>query len=151
MTKVVKEYLIKALSGGQFVSGQTLGEELNIVLDNTTNQQNFLETVGFTVLNILFDPEFDLISRNNNVLLSTDEVETDTQFLLYPNPTSEVIHIDKPDNVEVLDIKIYNTLGQLINQLPWNATLNTTSWSTGLLFIQFETNRGVITKSVLKN
>jgi BirA family biotin operon repressor/biotin-[acetyl-CoA-carboxylase] ligase len=30
MTKVVKEHLIKALSGGQFVSGQTLGEELKI-------------------------------------------------------------------------------------------------------------------------
>ncbi|WP_159821660.1 bifunctional biotin--[acetyl-CoA-carboxylase] ligase/biotin operon repressor BirA [Colwellia sp. 20A7] len=30
MTKVVKEHLIKALSGGDFVSGQALGEELNI-------------------------------------------------------------------------------------------------------------------------
>lgn len=129
----------------------TLGEELDVVLDNTTNQENFMETVGFTVQNILFDPEFDLISNNNNVLLSTDEPETDDQLVLYPNPTSEVLYIEKPDRIEVLEIKIYNTLGQLINQLPWNSSLNTSSWSTGLLFIQFETSQGVITKSVLKN
>lgn len=129
----------------------TLGEELDLVLDNTTNEQNFLQTVGFTVQTILFDPESDLISNNNNVVLSTEDLEINDQLVLYPNPTSEVLYIEKPDGVEISELKIYNTLGQLINQLPWNATIDTTSWSTGLLFIQFETSAGVITKSVLKN
>lgn len=129
----------------------TLGEELNIVLNNTSNQQNFLETVGFTIQDIQFDPEFDLISSNNSVLLGIDEYDLNQQMLLYPNPASGILMIDKPDSIEVFDIKIYNTLGQLINQLPWNSTINISTWSTGLLIIQFETNQGIITKSVLKN
>ena len=128
----------------------TLGEELDIVLDNTSNQQSFLEPVGFTVQSILFDPESDLISRDNSVLLSTDEFELDTDVLVYPNPTSEVLHIIKPDVLTISEIAIYNTLGQLIDQLPWHPSMDTSSWSSGLFFVQFQTNNGVITKSVLK-
>ncbi|WP_298753805.1 M1 family aminopeptidase [uncultured Psychroserpens sp.] len=129
----------------------TLGEQMNLVLDNTTNQQSFLETVNFTVQTVLFDPESDLISANNNVLLSTDELDINPELFVYPNPTSEVLHIEKPQATEVSEIRIYNTLGQLINQLPWSSTLDTSYWSSGLLFVQFQTNEGIITKSVLKN
>ncbi|MEH6534766.1 MAG: M1 family aminopeptidase [Psychroserpens sp.] len=128
----------------------TLGEQMDIVLDNTQNQENFLELVGFTVNDILFDPESDIISANNNVLLSTDEFDINNQLIVYPNPTYEVLHIEKPDALTISEIKIYNTLGQLINRLTWNSTIDTSSWSSGLLFIQFQTNDGVITKSVLK-
>ncbi|WP_298893425.1 M1 family aminopeptidase [uncultured Psychroserpens sp.] len=129
----------------------TLGEQMDLVLDNTTNQQSFLETVNFTVQTVLFDPESDLISANNNVLLSTDEFDINPELFVYPNPTSEVLHIEKPQATEVSEIRIYNTLGQLINQLPWSSTLDTSYWSSGLLFVQFQTNEGIITKSVLKN
>ncbi|MCD2258115.1 M1 family aminopeptidase [Psychroserpens luteolus] len=129
----------------------TFGEQMDLVLDNTTNGQSFLETVNFTVQTVLFDPESDLISANNNVLLSTDEFDINTELIVYPNPTSEVLHIEKPQATEVSEIRIYNTLGQLINQLPWSSTLDTSYWSSGLLFVQFQTNKGVITKSVLKN
>ncbi|WP_299337877.1 M1 family aminopeptidase [uncultured Psychroserpens sp.] len=128
----------------------TLGQQLDIILDNTTNQQTFLESVGFDILAITFDPESDLISANNTVTLSTEEFEIDNQLLLYPNPTSDLLHIEKPDTIDISEIKIYNTLGQLIDRLQWNSSLDTSSWSTGLLFVQFQTNRGVITKSVLK-
>ena len=128
----------------------TIGQEMDIVLDHTQNQQNFIEPVGFEINNIVFDPEADLISANNNVLLSTDDVELNNQLIVYPNPTSEILNIEKPDALDISEIKVYNTLGQLISQLPFNSAIDTSSFSSGLLFIQFQTNDGVITKSVLK-
>lgn len=128
----------------------TIGQEVDIVLDHTQNQQNFIESVGFEINNIVFDPEADLISANNNVLLSTDDFELNNQLIVYPNPTSEILNIEKPDALDILEIKVYNTLGQLISQLPFNSAIDTSSFSSGLLFIQFQTKDGVITKSVLK-
>ncbi|MDG5490579.1 M1 family aminopeptidase [Psychroserpens sp. SPM9] len=128
----------------------TLGQEQNIVLDHTQNQESFLETIDFTVNSIVFDPESDLISANNNVLLSTDEPELHQQLVVYPNPTSEVLNVEKPEGLEISEVRIYNTLGQLVNQHAWNSTIDTSSWATGLFFIQFQTSDRVITKSVLK-
>ncbi|WP_460220528.1 M1 family aminopeptidase [Psychroserpens sp. MEBiC05023] len=127
----------------------SLGEEQDIILDHTFNNQNFIETIAFTVQDILFDPESDLISANNEVL-STIEFENSRPLTVYPNPVSEVLHIEKPDAMSISEIRVYNTLGQLITQFPFSEFLHTTSWSQGLFFVQFQTNEGTITKSVLK-
>ncbi|WP_040280647.1 M1 family aminopeptidase [Psychroserpens damuponensis] len=128
----------------------SLGETLNLVLDNTTNGQYFLETVNFNVQNIIFDPESDLISRNNNVLLSIDDLAIKNALLIYPNPTTEILFIDKPSSLDISEVKIFNTLGQLVNQSQFSTTLDTTTWTSGMFFIQFQTKDGVITKTVLK-
>nr|WP_321221189.1 M1 family aminopeptidase [uncultured Psychroserpens sp.] len=128
----------------------TMGETLNLVLNNTSNAQNFLENVTFEVQNIVFDPESDLISRNNSVLLGVNDLEVANSLLLYPNPTSQALFIDKPSGLEISEVRIFNPLGQLVKKLPFNSTIDTTMWSTGLFFIQFQTKDGVITKTVLK-
>lgn len=128
----------------------TLGETMDVVLDHSINGENFIESVNFTVQDILFDPESDLISRNNSVLLGTEEFAVEQEFLMYPNPVSGVLNLRKPDGLEVSEIKIYNTLGQLIMSQSWNETIDTSSWSSGLWFVQCSTNDGVITKSLLK-
>jgi len=100
---------------------------------------------------ILFDPESDLISRNNTVSLSVNAFELDNQFTIYPNPTSQEITITKPESLTVHKINVYNTLGQLLITTPWSSTVDLSTLSNGLFFVQLETNQGVINKSVLKN
>ncbi len=129
----------------------TLGESMDVVLDNTVNLEEFTQSISFTIASILFDPESDLISKNNSVLLDTNEFELDTEIILYPNPTSNTITIEKPNSLEVNTIRIYNVLGQLLLEQQWSSTLNLTSIASGLLFIQLETNEGIINKSMLKN
>ncbi|WP_353777330.1 M1 family aminopeptidase [Winogradskyella sp. 3972H.M.0a.05] len=129
----------------------TMGETQDIVLDHATNGQVFVENVGFTVNNILFDPEFDLISSNNSVQLSIDEFALENQLQLYPNPVSALLTIEKPDRLVVDSIRIYNVLGQVVHQQEWSPNLDLSSISSGLLFVQFLTNEGVINKSLLKN
>lgn len=129
----------------------TSGEVLDIVLDNTTNNETFIRTVTFPVSSILFDPEVDLISKNNSVTLSVNNEELENQFVVYPNPTTHSITIQKPISVEVEEISVFNSLGQLLIKSNWKENMDLSALSSGLFFIQFQTNQGIINKTLLKN
>ncbi|MFI1772795.1 M1 family aminopeptidase [Thalassobellus citreus] len=129
----------------------TLGETLDITLNNTTNQEDFLNSVNFTVASVEFDPEADLISKNNTVTLATNKFELERSILLYPNPAQENVIISKPGSIGVNEIKIFNVFGQLLYQSKWLEKVNITPFSSGVLFVQLHTTQGVINKSVLKN
>ncbi|REE08345.1 putative secreted protein (Por secretion system target) [Winogradskyella pacifica] len=129
----------------------TLGESLDLVLDNTTNNEQFFETVNFTVLEVLVDPDYHLISKNNASTLSTSDFELQDQITIYPSPASSVIHIVKPEHMEIETIKIYNSLGQLVLQQNWTPQVDLNTLASGLLFVQIQTKDGVINKRIIKN
>lgn len=49
------------------------------------------------------------------------------------------------------EVRIYNALGQLLIQRPYTPTMDVSTYASDILFVQFQTNTGVITKSLLKN
>jgi len=128
-----------------------MGEELDIVFNNTTNNESFSTTVNFTISSIEFDPEADIISKNNSVTLGDAESILDKNLLIFPNPTSNRITIQKPESLEITEIRIFNMLGQLLYKSSWSPIVEMSSFSTGMLFVQLQTNKGLINKSVLKN
>lgn len=129
----------------------TLGEQLDLVLDHTSNAQQFTETVGFVVQDVIFNPEFDIISRDNQVVLSVDNFQIESSLKVFPNPSSATINIQKPERLDVNAISIYNALGQELYRSEWMDKIDISSFSNGLLFIQFQTNKGAINKTLLKN
>ncbi len=129
----------------------TMGEVLNLILDNTTNNESFSNTVNFTISSIEFDPEADIISKNNTVVLGIPQAELPTNLMVIPNPSPRYINILKTENLEVNQIRIYNTVGQLLYKNGWTSTIDLSSFSAGMLFVQFQTNKGIIYKRVLKN
>ncbi|MFG6685471.1 M1 family aminopeptidase [Mariniflexile sp. HNIBRBA6329] len=129
----------------------TLGETLDVTLNNTVNNQTFLSAVNFTVASIQFDPESDLISKNNNVSLGINHTDFQSEFVIHPNPSTNAFYVVKPENVEVNEVRIFNTLGQLLNKTNWSPIINVSPFASGLLFVQFHTNTGIINKTVLKN
>lgn len=129
----------------------TEGEIMDVVLNNSVNQELFTQTVNFTVSDVLFDPNHDIISRNSTVELNVNEADFNDRFLMYPNPASQTVYIQKPQTVKISEVRIYNTLGQLISQGSFAPMMDISSLSSGLLYVQFQTNTGVITKSLLKN
>lgn len=126
------------------------GETQDVILDNTTNNQNFLKTTTFTVADVLFDPEKDIISKNNSVTLSTEAVNLEANFTLYPNPTTDIIYIQKPENLQINQVKIYNALGQLLDTNFSPSSMDFSRYAYGILFVKFETSIGIINKTVLK-
>ncbi|MEN3323934.1 M1 family aminopeptidase [Mariniflexile soesokkakense] len=129
----------------------TLGETLDITLNNTVNNEDFLSSVNFTVASIQFDPESDLISKNNSVSLGFNQIDVQSKFIIYPNPSTNEFYVVKPEKVEVNEVRISNALGQLLYKTNWSPIINVSSFARGMLFVQFQTKEGVINKTVLKN
>ena len=128
----------------------TMGEMQDIVLDNTLNSESFSNTINFTISSIIFDPESDIVSKNNSVVQGVAQPESPKNLQLFPNPTSGLIEIQKPDDLEISETRIFNILGQLLFANPWKPEVDLSSFSAGILFVQFQTNKGIINKSVLK-
>ncbi|HET8804072.1 MAG TPA: T9SS type A sorting domain-containing protein, partial [Aequorivita sp.] len=128
----------------------TQGEMLDIVLNNTVNDQTFQPAVGFTVQSVQFDPEKDIISRSNIVTLATDDFALEQQLVLYPNPTSGIINFQKPEALRVNRIKIYNALGQSLYNEDYYETVDVSKFAKGILFFQIETENGIINKTIVR-
>jgi len=126
------------------------GEVLDLFLDNTFDGEEFLETINFQVTQVEFDPDAHLISKNNNAVLSDNGVVLTSNFSIYPNPVTTELYIDKPNNLIVEDITVYNTLGQIEYQLHETEKINVLKLSTGLYFIRVQTDKGSVLKSFLK-
>ncbi|QRM88825.1 T9SS type A sorting domain-containing protein [Lacinutrix sp. WUR7] len=129
----------------------TNGEVLDIVLDNTFSGETFVETVNFTISEILFDPDVDLISKNNNLTLNTNTFEIARSLLMYPNPTTSYIKLEKPDALTINTIQIFDVLGKLVLEMDYRETINTENLSSGVHFVKFSTNQGVFHKRLLKD
>ncbi|MEM6685570.1 MAG: M1 family metallopeptidase [Bacteroidota bacterium] len=52
----------------------TQGEEEYITVDHTINGQEFAITVDFEIADIVMDPKFDIISRNNSIRLDIEAI-----------------------------------------------------------------------------
>ena len=91
----------------------TGGEQLDITLDLTTNNQEFFEGVSFAVNEVLFDPESDLISNNDTVALSTEDFTLGLPLLLYPNPASDYITLESVEEPKFpIYLSLINSMGQ---------------------------------------
>ena len=69
---------------------------------------------------------------------------------MYPNPAQTEFYIQKPSDLSITNIQIFDVLGRIVKENPYQNNVNIEALSTGLHFIRFETNRGVIHKTLLK-
>ena len=128
------------------------GQQQDYVLDNTSNGQQFLVNVPFTVTGVLFDVKKDLISRNNVANLGTLAVsnfDIQNSIVIYPNPVSSDLNIEIPNSITIKNVLIYNVLGQKVGVFQSkNIPVNTLS--NGIYSIQIETSEGVFHKKFIK-
>lgn len=129
----------------------TEGEILDLILDHTINGEIFIKTVNFQAADVVINPEYDIISKNNKTVLSTDKSFLNMDIVFYPNPVSERLTIKKPDVLSIDEVRIYNALGQLMSTSVGHSTIDVTMLSSGLFFVELRTNKGRINKSLLKN
>ena len=127
----------------------TNNEELDLILDNSYNGEEFLENVSFTVASIQIDPDFHLISSNNSSVLNIDDEFANNSFTIYPNPTAGELVIENPNDQKIKNIMIYNTLGQLVLQQQ-SDSINVSEFTSGVYYIKIQTDHFTIHQSFLK-
>jgi ELWxxDGT repeat protein len=82
-------------------------------------------------------------------LLSVNNLELENKFSLYPNPTSNSFFIES--NIQLAKVSISNLQGKTIKTFNKNMeTYNVEDLTSGLYFINIQTEKGKITKKLIK-
>lgn len=117
------------------------GQQIDLILQNTTNNQTFIENVPFVVTEVEFDPKKELISNGNSVSLSLKDFELQA-LKLYPNPASGIVNLKVPDGLLLKNIQVYNHLGQQVLSSQ-ESPIDATPLSAGIYIVTVETDGGV--------
>ena len=74
-----------------------------------------------------------------------------TTISVYPNPTNDIIYIDNKDNLKIQKITMYNLLGKQVLQVRDNTNqISTKNLTTGIYFINIQTEKGTLIKKIMK-
>jgi aminopeptidase N len=94
----------------------TGGQVAYLVLDNTTNNQNFAKTVGFPVASVQFNYEYQIVQKNSTVTKDTSILAVGNSekeaIKIYPNPVKNQITVTGISKAQPFEI--YNVEGKLI-------------------------------------
>jgi aminopeptidase N len=126
------------------------GQTFDAILENTTNNQEFIISVPFAITGANFDPEKDIISKNNMVTLGNENFNLEKAIVLYPNPVSNELHIQIPSNISIEKVTIFNNLGQKVIENN-TANFSVSQLSSGVHFVQIQTSEGTFHKKIIKN
>ena len=126
------------------------GEVSDIIVNNVSNGQEFIVPVSFAVTGIAFDVNKDIISKNNTATaLNTSAFVPDQALAIYPNPVSDEITIQKPNNVFLISNRVYNSIGQKVLENN-QAVFSVAALSNGVYFLELETSEGTYHKKFIK-
>ena len=125
-------------------------QQLDIVLENTTDNQTFNIDVPFVLTGIVFNPKNDIISRNSDAVLATGAFDPMTAVSLYPNPASDRLSLDLPSGVEVEQTIFYNALGQQTKITSTQTAWDVSDLASGIYWIGIQTTAGSKTLRFVK-
>ncbi len=133
-------------------------QEKVIFLNNTLNQEIFIEGIGFAPDTIIIDPEYRIISKNNSAEKIIFSDDRDPIVEINPNPTEYNFIVYLNGFVSpTATLRVFNSIGQLmeektvalINGAEW-VQFNCTNWPKGLYFVKVISGAAHVSKRVLK-
>lgn len=127
----------------------TNGENMTTTLDNTYNGQEFFQTVLFDISDVEFDPYYDIISKNNEIVLSLTSNDIQNEVSISPTPTNNKFKIIKPRNLTIDSLIIYNVSGQNVASRKYSKYIDVRGFSPGQYFIKLFSDKGLIFKHLL--
>ena len=125
-------------------------QQMDFVLNNTLNGEVIYQNVPFIVTSLEFDPDKNIISKNNSVVLNVKNIELET-LKLFPNPSSNVLKLSLPSEVILEKATFYNSIGQIVKSSKNETSWNVNDLSNGIYLLDLETNFGVKQMKFIKN
>lgn len=121
----------------------------DVVVNNTSNNQEFIVAVPFVIAGVVFDPNRHIISKNNVATLASNSFDLEQTISIYPNPADDILHIMTPTSVQLEKVDIFNTLGQLVGQ-KMDHDFSISELASGIHLLKITTSEGVIHKNFVK-
>ena len=96
------------------------------------------------------DPSnFWVIAESGIPLSNTDLVLP--KVYIYPNPTANIVYLNIPISIILKKCQLIDVNGRVINlKIQNDNSLNITEISEGIYFLKLQTNKGTITKKIIK-
>lgn len=127
------------------------GETEKLRLEVSENDQMFSIQLNFRAISVQIDPDYHLISKNNNAVLGLDDESLKNLISIYPNPVTDILNIGINGIVQLEKIIIYNVLGERMMEVedPSNK-ISLERLEFGLHLVVIETDQGTMRKTILK-
>jgi aminopeptidase N len=125
------------------------GEQADLVLNNTFEGEEIIAAVAFPIVGIEFDPDRHIISNGSTVTLGNQDFNLEKAITLYPNPSSDVLHIQMPTTTSLEKVTIYNNLGQKVMESS-NPEFSVSSLAAGVHYVDIQTAEGTFHKKFIK-
>ncbi|WP_207764251.1 T9SS type A sorting domain-containing protein [Hanstruepera neustonica] len=113
----------------------------------STVNLNWENVTSFTVSTDAASFGFDNLRIINDNSLSVNDYEINN-IKLYPNPTTDYIKIQS--NFDINSVEVYSLHGQKVLHVEKQKTINISLLPEGIYFLKVKTNKGEITKKVVK-
>ena len=84
-------------------------------------------------------------------MFSTEDNLYTPNIALLPNPTKGFLQITSQNKLNITKLSVYDISGKLVLEEYNNKKqIDISSFASGLLLVKVETNKGVITKKIIK-
>ena len=83
-------------------------------------------------------------------ILGITEQPIQAAIQLYPNPVKNTIQISTKSNLTIKNIQVFDILGKKVLTTQNTNLIDVSALAAGLLFVNIETNQGVVVKKVVK-
>ncbi len=95
-----------------------------------------------------------IISKTRTVLVGVDNIISDRDITMYPNPAKDKITIEHQSQLKIESIQIYDALGRLVKEIESNEMKNKNeielqNWSEGMYNVLINTDYGTVTKKFI--
>lgn len=141
--------------GGPVSSYANLAKDLVVKNNSLYITGTFSDTVDFDASNAVFNLtsnglQDNFIVKYSNTNLSTNSFQVQNNVAVFPNPSSGVFHFSAVEAVSM--IKVLNFLGQEINAIISQNTIDLSQQPAGIYFVKFQSQNGAIeTQKIIKN
>ena len=129
------------------------GSDTTVVVQNDAVFQSFGFQFTKEVTSVTIDPDNWILKTAiwGDLDLSVEENSLSNDLLICPNPVQDRFRIENSSTAEIRAINIYDLLGRLIQAEKGNVSqVEVSQVNSGLLFVEIETDRGKVTKKIIK-
>lgn len=124
-------------------------------IDGATDQFIQIAQAGTYAVTVNVNP-CNFVTSENFVVsqLLLNEFSNNIEVQIHPNPTNDILNIELLENLTIENIRIYNVLGQKLENFITNDNFTKVDISklpSATYFVEIHTNKGTQTYKVLKN
>jgi hypothetical protein len=118
---------------------------------NTTSNVNMFYNIGGSWNNVgVANGTFMIrpVMGDTNLFTGVQDIDLNSQIVIYPNPTRGVINIKCSDAFNPHTIELYSIEGILIERKAYSSTIDYSTLSAGVYLLKVISDSGVITKKI---